>query len=297
MSRIYEAFKRSESETSAEPAAVEESDQVEPAILEHYVAERRLAGRQTKQEAGSVESAIPQAPLRVKDIPESFEGKLVVSSETAGFCVEQYRKMAAVLEGLQKDRKVRTLMVSSALPNEGKTLTVSNLALTFSESYKRRVLLIDADLRQPSIQKVFGLAGGPGLCDDIRAPREQRSAVQVSTNLSILQAGQVGADPMAELSSNRMRALIEDAASRFDWVLLDTPPLCLLPDAHLVARVTDGVLLVVAAGTTPYQVVSDAISKLGADRILGTVLNRADTRALSAKDYYLDYYRPAGGTR
>ena len=188
-------------------------------------------------------------------------------------------------------------MVSSALPHEGKTLTVSNLALTFSESYKRRVLLIDADLRQPSIQGVFGLASGAGLCDDIRAPRQQRSAVQVSANLSVLLAGQVGADPMAELSSDRMRALIEDAASQFDWVLVDTPPLCLLPDAHLVARVTDGVLLVIAAGSTPYQVVSDAISKVGADRILGTVLNRTDARALATKDYYLEYYKPAGATR
>lgn len=294
MSRIYEAIKRNLSETSAVPGAVEESDHVEQVILEHYVAERQFAARQTKQEGASVDAAIPQASLRLGDIPESFEGKLVVSSETAGFCVEQYRKLAAVLEGFRKDGQVRSLMVSSALPHEGKTLTVSNLALTFSESYKRRVLLIDADLRQPSIQKVFGLASGVGLCDDIRAPQEQRSAVQVSANLSVLLAGQIGADPMAELSSDRMRALIEDAASRFDWVLVDTPPLCLVPDARLVARVTDGVLLVIAAGTTPYQKVSDAISQLGADRILGTVLNRTNAHALAAKDYYLDYYRPAG---
>jgi capsular exopolysaccharide synthesis family protein len=201
-----------------------------------------------------------------------------------------------VLQDLQAERGLKTLMVSSALPGEGKTLTIVNLALTLSESYQRRVLLIDADLRHPSIQQAFGLGPGPGLRDDLRSAAETLSIRQVSQNLSVLPAGRADADPMAELGSDRMRPLIQDAASRFDWVLVDTPPVCLLPDAHLVARATDGVLLVISARATPYDLVGRAIAELGHDRIVGTVLNRAEEHALTAKDYYTsDYHRPVMG--
>jgi Mrp family chromosome partitioning ATPase len=114
--------------------------------------------------------------------------------------------------------------------------------------------------------------------------------VQVSPNLAVLPAGQTGSDPMAELSSERMRALIHAAAARFDWVLMDTPPVCLLPDAQLVALVSDAVLLVIAAKTTPYRFVERAIAELGSDRIIGTVLNRVNGSAFEGKGYYGRYY-------
>src|SRR5439155_17912408 len=110
-------------------------------------------------------------------------------------------------------------------------------------------------------------------------------AGQVTPPLSVLPAGQPGASPIAALSSDRMRTVIADAAKQFDWVLLDTPPVGLLSDAHLVARVTDGVLFVIAAGSTPYPVVLRSIAEIGADRIVGTVLNRVDARALQVQDY------------
>jgi Mrp family chromosome partitioning ATPase len=95
---------------------------------------------------------------------------------------------------------------------------------------------------------------------------------------------------MGDLSSDGMRHLVAQAASRFDWVLLDTPPVGLLSDANLVARVTDGVLFVIAAGSTPYELVHRGIEELGADRIVGTVLNRVSEHLLHAHSYYGRYY-------
>ena len=181
-------------------------------------------------------------------------------------------------------------MVSSALPHEGKTLTVTNLAITLSESYARSVLLIDADLRRPCVHEVFGLPNTYGLADSLRSDDVRLRPVEVSSQLSIVPGGQSDGTPMADLSSERMRMLIAEAGSRFDWVLVDTPPIGLLSDANLVARVTDGVLFVIAAGRTPYYLVQQSIAELGGERIVGTVLNRVDEQSLSAHSYYGRYY-------
>ena len=104
----------------------------------------------------------------------------MVSGQTSHLAVEQYRRLAATLHGLQAERGLKTLMVTSTLPEEGKTLTIANLALTLSESYKRRVLLIDADLRRPSIHEVFGLPNQSGLTEGLRAESGQLSVLEVS---------------------------------------------------------------------------------------------------------------------
>jgi Mrp family chromosome partitioning ATPase len=139
---------------------------------------------------------------------------------------------------------------------------------------------------------VFGLSNLVGLADSLRSADAAVRPVQISSMLSVLPAGQAGDSPLAELSSDRMRTIIVDAASRFDWVLLDTPALGVLSDAHLIARCTDGALFVIAAGTTPYQLVQRGIEELGRDRIVGIVLNRVDDAALNAHDHYGHYYTP-----
>src|SRR5206468_5955501 len=106
------------------------------------------------------------------------------------------------------------------------------------------VLLIDADFRRPCIHELFGLMNVAGLADALRSSDGQIEPVPVSPTLSVLPAGQPDGSPIAALSSDRMRMVVAEAAKQFDWVLLDTPPVGLLSDAHLVARVTDGVLFV-----------------------------------------------------
>ena len=203
--------------------------------------------------------------------------KLVTSARAEQSTVEQYRKLAATLHHAQADRDLKVVMVSSAVSGDGKTLTATNLALTLSESYRRRVLLIDADLRRPSVHKVFQLKNETGLTDSLAALTERRlPVVQATSNLSLLLAGCPDSDPMSGLTSGRMRRLIAEAAANFDWVIIDTPPLVLLPDANLLAAMVDAAILVIGAGKTPYKLITRAIEAVGRSRILGVVLNRVD---------------------
>jgi Mrp family chromosome partitioning ATPase len=110
----------------------------------------------------------------------------------------------------------------------------------------------------------------------------------VTEHLSVLTAGRPGPDPVHVLTSERLSRVLEDAGSSFDWVILDTPPVLLLPDAGLLMGLVDAALLVVSAGTTSYRLVKKAVDSLGRDRILGVVMNRADDRVLQAG--YGSYY-------
>ena len=221
--------------------------------------------------------------------------KIVATPDIRPAFVEQYRKLAGVLHHAQLEKNLKVVMMTSAMAGEGKTLTSTNLALTFSESYRRTVLLIDADLRRPTLHEIFQVPNVSGLGDGLRADKEQKlSLVQISPRLTLLTAGRPDPDPMSGLTSDRMRRVIEEASSRFDWVIVDTPPVGLLPDARLLAAMADTTLLVIRANTTPYQFVRRAVEAIGRDHIFGVVLNRAED-GLGAHGYsYYNYYDSYG---
>lgn len=231
-----------------------------------------------------------RTPGQLGPFPDALEGKLILS-HAAPVAVEQYRRLAATLHELQAAHGTKTLMVTSSVPREGKTLTVSNLAMTLSESYGRRVLLIDADLRRPSIHEVFRLANTTGLSEGLRSDSSELSLLQLSPRLSVLPAGRPDSNPMAGLTSERMRALLEESAKVFDWVLLDAPPVGIMPDANLLARLTQGVIFVVAAGSTPYNLVERAVTEIGRESIVGVVLNRIEASSIPETGYYEQYYQ------
>jgi len=213
---------------------------------------------------------------------------------------EQYRRLAATLHHAQEDTGLKVVMIASAVVGEGKTLTASNLALTLSESYRRTVLLIDGDLRRPALHVVFNLDAPYGLSEGLLSVVEQKLPLyRVSPRLTILPAGTPISDPMAGLTSNRMRRVIQEARAAFDWVIVDTPPVGLLPDANLLATMADGTLLVVRAGSTPYHQVTRAIDALNRDRLLGVVLNSAAINTNGSHNYYTYYHgaRPQGVTQ
>jgi capsular exopolysaccharide synthesis family protein len=212
---------------------------------------------------------------------------------TLALAVEQYRKLAAALHHAQGSRGLKCILVTSALPGEGKSLTASNLALTLSESYQRRVLLIDGDMRRPSLHDVFGVPNGAGLSDGLSRDGSRGVPVlEVSERLSILPSGHPVDDPTGLLTSERMRRLLEGARTGYDWVIVDTPPVGLLSDAKLLSEMVDGVVLVVEAAKTPYPDLLRAIDAIGRERLLGTVLNRLTFVAGGTK-YYQSYYRRA----
>lgn len=315
MGRIEEALRRAADERSrqAPPAAVEAANVAAP-FPEEQEADDAPAAPDVAPLAET--ASAPPAPVVSIPVARAAEGpspapliesapapsllarldpglaeKVVVDARTPQASREQYRKLAATLHQAQAVSGLKVVMVASAVAGEGKTLTSSNLALTLSESYKRRVLIIDADLRRPSLHAVFRVDGMTGLSEGLAAPNDQHFPVhQVSPFLTVLPAGRPTADPMAGLTSDRMRRLIEEARAGFDWVIVDTPPVGLLPDGHLLTAMVDGALLVVKAGETPYPVVVRAIESLGRDRIIGVVLNQVvEANARSYYHYKYDY--------
>jgi capsular exopolysaccharide synthesis family protein len=305
MSRVDEAMRRAwPSGAPSQPLRREES----------APSNRRQAGVATLDDFGAeqppADPSPPRPPLPPLPVPEptrpdavapiddlnatplARNPRLVISPEATAACTAQYRRLAANLHDLQIESGLKVVMVSSTVSGGGKTLTIANLALTLSEAYRRRTLLIDADLRLPAVHEIFGVPKSPGLADVLEAGRGPVPIVRVSPWLNVLPAGHQASTPLAQLTSDHMRAIIHDATAQFDWILLDTPPISLLPDAQHLASVTQGVLLVIAAGITPYKLVQRAISSIGADRILGVALNYVEDGVLH-NAYSHDRYHAA----
>jgi protein-tyrosine kinase len=315
MSRIDQALRRVESGhpdptsgTGAEGAVEASLDRylAEPGAVQRvavadFVRGSHVAGRGGQdQGTPSVVEAPPSRPSLPHDrLNARFNGHehLVVSPDTSPVSVEQYRRLAASLQEAKAERGLKTLMVTSALPQEGKTLTIVNIALTLSESYSRRVLLVDADLHRPSIHEIFSPANTTGLAEALRAASGPPAFVEVSPRLSVLPAGRLDGTSTAALTSDRLKHVLEAAASRFDWVLVDTPPVGMLTDAQIVSSLTDGVLFVIRAGRTDYSIVQRAIAELGVGRVVGTVLNYVDEKMMRLPSDYQTYYGGAVAER
>jgi protein-tyrosine kinase len=235
--------------------------------------------------SGTTEAERPEPDVELSE-------KLVTSGQAAQVAVEQYRKLATTLHQAQALRNVKIVMVASAMAGEGKTLTAVNLALTLSDSLGRKVLLIDADLRRPSVHKMFQFENSTGLIDGLRSKEEPRlNLVNATPNLSVLPAGRPSADALSGLASDRMKQILDDARARFDWVVIDTPPVMLLSDAKLLAEMADAVVLVIRAGSTPIGLIQRAVESLDRRRIVGVVLNRVADASMAQQ--YSDYY-PTG---
>ena len=236
------------------------------------------------------QDADPRAERMFNGWNTELAEKLVVDPGMSPTSLEQYRRLAAVLHDAQAVSGLKVIMIASATSGEGKTLTAANLALTLSGSYRKRVLLMDADLRRPAVHQVFRLETSHGLADGLDTSREAHLVVrQISRTLSVLPAGRPTVDPMAALISGRMKQLVGEARDTFEWVIIDTPPLVLLSDANLLASMVDGVVLVIKAGSTSHELTKRAVEVVGRQRIVGVVLNRA-ARTISDHAEYYDYY-------
>jgi capsular exopolysaccharide synthesis family protein len=237
-----------------------------------------------------------QPATMLKHIDAKYASKVVIDQTMLASSREQYRRLAAALHHAHEASGMSVVMIASAVAGEGKSLTASNLALTFSESYKRSVLLIDGDLRRPSLHRLFGFTAARGLSEALLSIDEpELTLVQVSDRLTVLPGGRPNSDPMAGLIGGRMQRLIREARDLFDWVLIDTPPVGLLSDANLLAAMVDAAVLVIRADRTPYPLVQRAIEAIGRERILGTVLNQSTAQARGSYYEYYHYYQAPRG--
>jgi capsular exopolysaccharide synthesis family protein len=304
MSRIDQALKmweRANGTVASEPDATKPGDS---SLLVEYTSE--APDRHVPDPSAAAPAAKPAPPLRPVAVDRvlaiqgakphgdaDLQARLVTDASNL-VSLEQYRKLAAALHDWQIESQSKTLMVTSALPHEGKTLTVVNLALTLSESYARRVLVIDADLRAPSLHTVLDIPNECGLSEALAGDRHELRCIEVSSHLSALTAGTPGPAPLAALTSSRMAEVLEECAARFDWVLIDTPPVGVLPDAQVLGRLVGGVLFVIGAGSTPAAAVERAVADFGGpEAIIGTVLNRVEEEQIPESGYYHQYRKSA----
>jgi protein-tyrosine kinase len=231
----------------------------------------------------------PQTSRRETEPPnDDWRQRFAPAEATDPLLVEQFRRLAATLIQSQRTAPLKVVMVASAAPEEGKTLTALNLALVLSESFRRRVLLIDADLRRPKITELANVTI-EGLGDVVKALDHRKAPlISVTETLTLLPAGRPDPNPLSGLTSARMQQLLEEAGANFEWVIVDTPPIGAAPDASLMCAMADAAVLVVRAEQTPFEAVQQAIEAIGRERIIGVVLNGVERSTVgSYGDYYL----------
>lgn len=212
----------------------------------------------------------------------------IVEKKPKSVASEAYRSLRTNIQYSSFDNKYQTLVVTSANPGEGKTTVAGNLALVLAQG-ESKVLLVDCDMRRPSIHKTFKISNTYGISDLLVGNKKLESvANKYNDNLSIVPAGKIPPNPAEMLASKAMTAFLEEMKNYFDYIVLDTPPLQAVADAQILSTKVDGSLIVVRAGVTKKDAVHNAVSIINKvnGNIIGTVLNGAD----NSKDKYYYYY-------
>jgi protein-tyrosine kinase len=205
--------------------------------------------------------------------------------------MESFRTLRARLYQLRAVQTLKTVLVTSPLPSEGKTFVTSNLAQSIIRQHERRALLIDADLRLPNLHTPLGAPSGPGLSDYLLGEVDEFAILQRGSdeNLFLIPGGKPVQNPSELLSNGRLEKLVERLAPAFDWILMDSPPAIPVADASVIAKVCDGVLMVVRGGSTPYDLAQKACAEFQDKPLVGVVLNRAESTAGYGSYYYQGY--------
>ena len=228
--------------------------------------------------------------------PDGIEPHLVSLLNPISLAAEQYRTLRHIVEQAHRADKLSVLAVSAPAIGDGKTTTAINLAGALAQAADGRVLLVDGDLRNPSVSSRLALADSErGLVDLILDPTLGLDDVvrqRPPFNLSVLPAGPRTASPYELLKSPRLGEVLAEARERYDYVVLDTPPLVPIPDCRIIGKHVDSFLLVVTAHKTRAKVFDEALRVLGPSKILGLVFNRGDSA--DGGGYYAGYSYAAG---
>ena len=206
---------------------------------------------------------------------------------------EEFRTLRSRLYHAREKMPLKKVLVTSALPKEGKSFTAANLAQVLARQHGRRVLLIDADLRGPRLHMMLGTTSSPGLADYLQGGSDEFSIMQRGPmeNLFFIPSGQEISDPAELVANGRLKLLLQRVEALFDWIIIDSPPAVPVSDASVLAKACDGVLMVVRSNATPVDMARRARQEFPDEALVGVVLNGTNMDAMPYTRYYYDAYQ------
>jgi protein-tyrosine kinase len=306
MSRVHDALRRAERTGAQNPPARPDAptagrlDQTNSLTTPQN--ETRAAASTPDTGAGWTAANLASSNLAgllelVEEVPFRIatDSLLIDASRPHEAPMEEFRTLRTRLNHMQSLQPIHTVVVTSASPAEGKSLTASNLALAEAHLTGNTTLLADFDFRRPIVHTLFGIDRGPGITDYLlgKAPLHKVIKKIAGTNLYVMPAGEAVMNPLELLNLREVKHLLDRLPSLFQWVIMDSPPLLFAADANLLGTMSDGILMVVRIGHTTIDSVTRAMQSLCNNNVLGIVVNGARRGELYSKyTYYHSYYTP-----
>ena len=217
--------------------------------------------------------------------------KYLIKDNTTSPIAEAYRKIATNIEFSNIDNEIKTIMITSAKQDEGKTTTICNLVMVMTE-LKKKILLIDLDLRKPAVHKTFKISNKQGLTDILINKDDYKSYLHnVYQGLDILTTGMIPANPTEIINSKALKELIKEMSNNYDYIFIDTPPVMLVSDPITISTYSDAVILAIEHGKTEKELAKKAVESLKQvnANIIGAVLNNIPVSKQSNYYYYRSY--------
>lgn len=198
---------------------------------------------------------------------------------------EEFRTMRSQLYRVRKQQNLKSVLVASALAKEGRSFVATNLARVLALQADCRVLLVDADLRNPGLHSAFGTYSAPGLSDYLLEEAEELEVIQRgrADNLYLIPCGREVQGQTELVANGRLQLLIDQIDSLFDWIIIDSPPASTLTDASLLSNSCEGVLLVVRSHSTPFDIVRKVRERFREESLVGVVLNKIESEDSAAR--------------
>jgi capsular exopolysaccharide synthesis family protein len=294
MSYIFEALQRAEAERSGGslPKNVDSVADLLQKVEEEIDRKQSLSelppsAKPKSPEAGSFESAKVLLPALAAD------ARLVCLTDQGGLAAEKFRVLGLKLRHMRERQKIKRIVITSSIPEEGKSLIAANLALNQSRSKILNTVLIDGDLRRPELARRFGFNRSlPGLSEVLRGERQLSEVVYKleGSGLRFVPAGVTPQNPIEVMQAGRLQPLLEQLETFFDWIIIDTPPVLPLADTPLWMKLADGVLLVAREGVCEKKQLERTVELIDRSTMLGVVVNSCNS---NEQKYYYSRYGPA----
>lgn len=242
--------------------------------------------------AGAAAEETVEGPMQCAtlSISPNEQSHLVAATDNESLAGEAFHLLGVRLRHLRRQRPLKKVLITSTIPQEGKSMVAANLACTLALRTQQKVLLVEGDVRRPTQSKIFGLPNKAGICEWLRG---QGSLVSNMYRLEgpgiwILPAGNATGDSLELLQSGRTIPMMSQLTNWFDWVVIDSPPILPLADTSVWTNMADGILLVTRQGTTQKKQLKRGLEALGTQKVIGAILNSA--KSVEHTDYY---YRPS----